>query len=134
MSKYITPKLTIKANGNAAGTTNPGPSTIAIDLAAAPTGGLSTVTAMLTKIVVVANQTHQLFHVAASVGECHLYLKNTSDVTLYIGGNADMGSAARTLEMAAGEFCYMPWADDVDLYVEAASGSNKNLEYFAFIK
>ena len=133
MSKYISPKLTITANGQGAGVTNPGPSSIAVNLTASPTTGLSTVTAMHTKIVV-CDGTHTIFHSGSAMGECYLYLKNTSDVTIYVGGNADMATTNRTLEIASGEFAFMPWADDVDLYAESASGSGKTLEYFAFIK
>ena len=133
MSKFITPKLTISANGQGASVTNPGPSSIAVALSARPTNGLSTVTSMITKIVVTTTSP-VLFHTAASVGECLLYLKNTSTQDIYLGTNAEMqGGSGRYLTMKAGDFAYMPWSNDTDIYVDGIA-ADLTMEYFAFTR
>ena len=133
MSKYITPKLSITANGQGAGVTNPGPSSIAVSLSASPTGGLSAVTAMLTKIVVTTTSP-VLFHDASEVGECLLYLKNSSAQDIYLGTNAEMqGGAGRYLTMKAGDFAYLPWSNDTDIYVDGIA-ADLTMEYFAFLR
>ncbi len=134
MSKKISPKLTITANGQGSGVTNPGPSSVALNLSAKPTSGLSTVTAFETKIVVTTTS-HVSFHDASVIGECFLYLKNTSDAEIWIGDGVDDMSAGanRYMTLAAGEFAFMPWSNDKDLFVDCGS-ADKTLEYFAFKK
>ena len=131
MSKFISPKLTITANGQGTGVTNPGPSSVALNLSATPTGTTTTVTAFETKIVVTTTSP-VLFHDASTVGECLLYLKNTSTQDIYLGTNAEMqGGTGRYLTMKAGDFAYMPWSDDTDIYVDGIA-ADLTMEYFAF--
>lgn len=131
MSKFISPKLTITANGQGAGVTNPGPSSVALNLSATPTGTTTAVTAFETKIVVTTTSP-VVFHTAANVGECILYLKNTSAQDIYLGTNTDMeGGSGRYLTMKAGDFAYMPWSNDTDIYVDGAA-NGLTMEYFAF--
>tara|TARA_R100001086_G_scaffold130432_1_gene67556 strand:- start:232 stop:633 length:402 start_codon:yes stop_codon:yes gene_type:complete len=133
MSKSISPKLTITANTSTA-STNPGPSTVALNLSAKPTNGLATVTAFETKIVITTTS-HVEFHDASEIGECYLYLKNSSDTEIWVGdGAGDMsGGSNRYMTLAAGDFVFVPWSNDKDLYVDC-SAADKTLEYFAFKK
>ena len=128
----ISPKITVTANANTA-TNNPGPSTMALSLTAQPTNGTSDCVTLKTGVMDLA-QTHTRFYSGATDGPAFVYVKNLSDVAMYVGGNADMGTANRILNLAAGEFAWMPMSDDRDLYAEAASGSNKKLEYWIFDK
>ena len=44
------------------------------------------------------------------------------------------GGANRYLTLAAGEFAFMPWADDTDLYFDCGTVSTAGLEYWVFDK
>tara|TARA_R100001594_G_scaffold68668_1_gene102975 strand:+ start:95 stop:490 length:396 start_codon:yes stop_codon:yes gene_type:complete len=127
----IKPVLTITANASSA-TTEPGPASIAVSLSAKPTNGTSTVTALTTRIISVTS-THTEFHDASVVGACFIYLKNTGTTEVWVGSGANMGAGAnRYLTLAAGEFAFMPWGDDTDLYADCeATGT---LEYWVFDK
>ena len=132
MAKVIKPVLTITANA-ASASSEAGPASIALALSARPTGNTSTVTSLTTAILL-TTVTHTLFHDASVVGACFIYLKNTSDTEMWVGANGDMaGGANRYLTLAAGEFAFMPWGDDTDLYLDCGT-ADKTLEYWVFDK
>ena len=124
----IKPTLTITANA-ASATSQAGPASIALALSAKPTGGTVTVTSVKTEIKSVTD-THSIIY-TGSTGPAYVYLKNTSDAAIFIGGNADMASGSRILNLAAGDFAFMPMSDDQDLYADVASGT-KTLEVWTF--
>ena len=126
----IKPVLTITANASGAAS-EAGPASIAFSLEARPDGGTVTVTSTTTEIHGVTD-THSIIY-TGSPGPAYVYLKNTSDSAIFIGGNADMSSGSRILNLASGDFAWLPMSDDQDLYADVASGT-KTLEVWVFDK
>ena len=71
----------------------------------------------------VATQTGTVFAAAANYTKSYVYLKNLSTTANEIMTieKADGGDEYFTL--GAGEFAFFPWASEVDLAVDAATGS-----------
>tara|TARA_R100000329_G_C7464870_1_gene163720 strand:+ start:110 stop:502 length:393 start_codon:yes stop_codon:yes gene_type:complete len=126
----IKPVLTITANASGAAS-EAGPASIAFSLEARPDGGTATVTSTTTEIHNVTGTRSIIY--TGSTGPAYVYLKNTSDSAVFIGGNADMSSANRILNLASGDFAWLPMSDDQDLYAQVASGT-KTLEVWVFDK
>ena len=128
----IKPVLTITANASGAAS-EAGPASIAFSLEARPDGGTVTVASTTTQIhgVTTTHTNHQIY--TGSTGPAYVYLKNTSDAAIFIGGNADMSAGSRILNLAAGDFAWLPMSDDQDLYADVASGT-KTLEVWVFDK
>jgi len=126
----IKPTLTITANA-ASATSQAGPASIALALSAKPTGGTLTVASLSTEIegVTSTHTNHKIY--TGSTGPAYLYLKNTSDSAIFVGGDADMSAGSRILNLAAGDFAWLPMSDDQDLFADTASGT-KTLEVWIF--
>tara|TARA_R110002020_G_scaffold19629_1_gene67588 strand:+ start:91 stop:513 length:423 start_codon:yes stop_codon:yes gene_type:complete len=137
MAYVIKPVLTVTANA-ASASTEAGPASIALALSARPDSNTSTVTGLETFIYQTTAATVKVWdHANAPV---FLYLKNqaTTDTNndIYIGIAATDLSAnqdARVMTLKYGEFAYMPWAGEHDLYVEAENGTGlPKLEVWIF--
>ena len=137
MAIVIKPKLTLTAN-SASAATDPGPASVALSLSASPPNGKSVVTALETFVYQTTAGTVKIWdHGNAQV---FVYLKNLATAEtnndIYIGVAATDLSAnqdARYLTLQAGEFAFMPWAGEHDLYVEAENGTGlPKLEVWIF--
>lgn len=131
----IKPKLTLTGN-SASATTDPGPASIGVNLTAAPANGKVTVTALETFIYQTTTSTVKIWDHANA--EVYLYIKNqattASNNDAYIGiASTDLSANqdARVMTLSAGDFAFLPWAGEHDLWVEGGSATPK-LEVWIF--
>ena len=136
----ISPKLTITANSSSA-STNAGPASIALSLAASPTDGTSTVTDVSTQIYT-TTEAHVSVYTHTDDQKVWIYMKNLETTAgtaqdIYVGENADMtassGEDNRLFTLSAGDFAFFPMSGRKDLAVEGASAGDK-LEIWIFKK
>ena len=67
---------------------------------------------------------------ATSPKPSYIYINNTSDTTIYAGSSGVAGT--RFLQLLTGEFGWLPWAGQQDIFLYHAGVGNKNCEYWIF--
>ena len=60
----------------------------------------------------------------------YIYINNTSDETIYAGSNGL--AAGRFLQLLIGEFAWIPWAGEQDIFLYHAGAGSKNCEFWIF--
>tara|TARA_R100001198_G_C5039241_1_gene100863 strand:+ start:67 stop:474 length:408 start_codon:yes stop_codon:yes gene_type:complete len=129
----ITPTLSLTSNASTAST--PGPLSIALSLSA--TKALTVNGRVESRVAgVTTTHTDNLIYDASVMGECYIYINNTSDSTVY-ATNGDAGTDAnRFMTFRTGEFAFFPWSPAAttvtDIYLDHSSGGTKNVEYWVF--
>ena len=72
---------------------------------------------------VVATTTGVVFAAAANYSKSYVFLKNTSSTAAEIMTIEKADSGDEYFTLAPGEFAFFPWASEVDLALDTASGS-----------
>ena len=138
----ITPTLTLTSNASTA-TTDPGPLSVALSLAATDALAVDSVQA---KVVTVSATNAILWDASAIVSAPatagtdggFVYLKNQhATVNVYIGFGSSAALEAddnttRLLTLKPGEFAWLPWDLTADLIVDASDAGTDALETWYF--
>tara|TARA_R100001463_G_scaffold76672_8_gene130867 strand:- start:15374 stop:15763 length:390 start_codon:yes stop_codon:yes gene_type:complete len=124
----ITPRIELTSNPSS-GPTPVGPLSIGLSLnkSLATTTGTNVTSGVA---AVTTTHTDNLIFDSTSPKPSYIYLNNTSDTTIYAGSTGAAGT--RFLQLLTGEFAWMPWAGQQDIYLYHAGAGNKNCEFWIF--
>ena len=124
----ITPRIELRSNSSG-GPAPTGPLSIGLSLNKSLD---TTVGTNVTSGVAAVTTTHtdnKIFDATTSTAS-YIYLNNTSDTTIYVGSAGTAGT--RFLQLLTGEFAWMPWAGEQDIFLSLAGAGSKNCEFWIF--
>ena len=125
----ITPTLTLTSAASTAST--PGPLTVQLNLLAAQSTTVGTVNINGVAVVTNVHTDNKIFD-SVTYGKSYLYLHNRSDIVIYAG--VDGVAGGRVCTLGVGEFTWMPWSGEQDLFLYHVGGAvNKDCEYWVFV-
>ena len=124
----ITPRIELRSNSTG-GPAPTGPLSIGLSLNKSLD---TTVGTNVTSGVAAVTTTHtdnKIFD-ATTTTASYIYLNNTSDTTIFVGSAGTAGT--RFLQLLTGEFAWMPWAGEQDIFLYHAGAGSKNCEFWIF--
>ena len=124
----ITPRIELRSNSSG-GPAPTGPLSIGLSLNKSLD---TTVGTNVTSGVAAVTTTHtdnKIFDHSTTTAS-YIYLNNTSDTTIYVGSAGTAGT--RFLQLLTGEFAWMPWAGEQDIFLYHAGVGSKNCEFWIF--
>ena len=124
----ITPRIELRSNSTG-GPAPIGPLSIGLSLNKSLD---TTVGTNVTSGVAAVTTTHtdnKIFD-ATTTTASYIYLNNTSDTTIFVGSAGTAGT--RFLQLLTGEFAWMPWAGEQDIFLYHAGAGSKNCEFWIF--
>ena len=124
----ITPKVSLTANASN-GATPVGPISIALSLSKELETTVGTDVTSGVAAVTTLHTDNKIFD-STVPAPSYIYINNTSDTTIYAGSAGTAGT--RFLQLLIGEFGWMPWAGEQDIFLYHAGVGNKNCEYWIF--
>ena len=124
----ITPRIELTSNPSS-GPTPAGPLSIGLSLnkSLATTTGTNVTSGVAA--VTTVHTANKIFDATTSTAS-YIYLNNTSDTTIFAGSAGT--STTRYLQLKTGEFSWMPWAGEQDIFLYHAGAGSKNCEFWIF--
>lgn len=124
----ITPRIELTSNPSG-GPTPTGPISIGLSLNKSLATTVGTDVKSGVAEVTTLHTDNKIFD-ATSPKPSYIYINNTSDTTIYAGSSGVAGT--RFLQLLTGEFGWLPWAGEQDIFLYHAGVGNKNCEYWIF--
>mgnify|MGYP003147298233 CR=1 FL=1 len=124
----ITPRIELTSNPSG-GPTPTGPISIGLSLNKSLATTVGTDVKSGVAEVTTLHTDNKIFD-ATSPKPSYIYINNTSDTTIYAGSSGVAGT--RFLQLLTGEFGWLPWAGQQDIFLYHAGVGNKNCEYWIF--
>ena len=124
----ITPRIELTSNPSG-GPTPTGPISIGLSLNKSLATTVGTDVTSGVAAVTTLHTDNKIFD-ATSPKPSYIYINNTSDTTIYAGSSGVAGT--RFLQLLTGEFGWLPWAGQQDIFLYHAGVGNKNCEYWIF--
>ena len=124
----ITPRIELVSNPSG-GPTPTGPISIGLSLNKSLATTVGTDVKSGVAEVTTLHTDNKIFD-ATSPKPSYIYINNTSDTTIYAGSAGTAGT--RFLQLLTGEFGWLPWAGQQDIFLYHAGVGNKNCEYWIF--